>query len=59
MGKAIYLKISPRKFEMPVNLVVRRDILRKFNLITEIYIDSKHLKRFEKTDSDDLVPVID
>lgn len=59
LGKAIYLKISPRKWEMPVNLVVKREYLRVNNLVSEIYIDRRHLRKYTNTETDDLIPVED
>ena len=47
-GDCIHLTYSPRMKEKPVNLVVRRDWLRRNGLITEIYVDRD---RYEKYDA--------
>lgn len=45
-GKAVYLKCSASRDEQPVNLVVRRDILRKKGIIKEIYITKDKFERY-------------
>ena len=39
IGNWLYLKLSDQKREMPVNLIIRRDYLRKYDLINELYLD--------------------
>jgi len=46
-GKYLYLKISDKKKELPVNLIVRRDYLRNCGLITELYVDKTQVRRYE------------
>ena len=43
----IHLTYSPRKHEKPVNLVIRRDKLRLYGIITEIYIDRESFKQYD------------
>lgn len=46
LGNYIYLKLSKDKKEQPVNLIVRRDYLRKHKLITEVYIDKDKVTKY-------------
>jgi len=46
-NKYIHLTYSPNMREKPVNLVVRRDMMRLHNLMTEIYIDRNHYQKYD------------
>lgn len=45
-GKYLYLKLSADKDGQPVNLVIRRDVLRNAELIHEIYVDGGRVMRY-------------
>lgn len=45
-SKYLYLKLSPKRMGQEVNLVVRRDYLRKDHLITEIYVDRNKVVKY-------------
>lgn len=53
-NRIVYLKCSIDKNEQPVNLVCRRDWLRKNKLIDEIYIDREKVRKFKPTGTDKL-----
>jgi hypothetical protein len=50
LGKCVYLKLSHKLFEQPINLIIRRDYLRKNNLIREIYIDKDKVCKYRMPD---------
>lgn len=45
-GKYIYLKLSANMDNQPVNLVIRRDVLRNDGLIREVYVDDKRVAKY-------------
>lgn len=45
-GKYIHLKLSANMDNQPVNLVIRRDVLRNDGLIREYYIDDKRAMKY-------------
>ena len=46
IGNYIHLKMSTKKKEQPINLMVRRDVMRNNGLITEVYIDKDKVSKF-------------
>ena len=47
-GKYIHLKLSATNDNQPVNLVIRRDVLRNDGLIKEYYIDEKRAVKYKR-----------
>ena len=50
IGPYIYLKLSGKRKEQPVNLVVRRDVIRNHSLISEVYIDKDKVCKYRGFD---------
>ena len=46
-NKYIHLTYSPSMREKPVNLVIRRDMMRLYRLMMEVYIDRNDYKHYE------------